>query len=42
MLAMALPDDLAATRCRCRVMLVMVLLSHAGDNAAGRHGRDVI
>jgi hypothetical protein len=26
--------DLAATQCRCRVMLAMVLLSHAGDGAA--------
>jgi hypothetical protein len=27
--------DLAAVRCRCRVMLVTTLLSHAGDGATG-------
>jgi hypothetical protein len=26
--------DLAATRCRCRVVLAMVLSSHADDGAA--------
>jgi hypothetical protein len=26
-------DDLAAMRCRCRVMLAIVLLSRAGDGA---------
>jgi hypothetical protein len=31
MLATVLPGDLAMARCRCRVMWVMVLSSHAGD-----------
>jgi hypothetical protein len=26
--------DLAVTRCRCRVMVVTILSSHAGDGAA--------
>jgi hypothetical protein len=26
--------DLATARCRCRVMLMTILLSHAGDGAA--------
>jgi hypothetical protein len=29
-----LRDDLATTRCRCRVMLATMLLSHAHDDAA--------
>jgi hypothetical protein len=31
---MTLRDDLATTRCRCRVMLATMLLSHAHDDAA--------
>jgi hypothetical protein len=29
----ALPRDLAMARCRCRVMLSIMLLSHGGDGA---------
>jgi hypothetical protein len=28
-------DNIATMRCRCRVMLMMVLPSHPGDGAAG-------
>jgi hypothetical protein len=35
MLATALLGDWGVVRCRCRVMLVTILPSHAGDGGAG-------
>jgi hypothetical protein len=35
MLVTTLPENLAVAQCRCRVILATILLSHAGDDAAG-------